>query len=265
MGTLEGWLPRAAQSLRGGRSRTGPGALFGLSESTNMRYVKQYKLFWIAAIAAGLARLRLPVASAQVESLADWPTKQYAPPLPVDKKATFPQIGTVLRTGQFDGPDDVQAFTDLYVKRYFPLITNKDMERGSREDVIGKLRGDFGRLDRLRGTDTFNTLTDITLDFMRKIALDPKWHPVVRINAVLAIGEVRSPKAVALLLEFIRKRDLHPCAQGGGHGRYGQSGRAWRAGRRGYRAARGGADGRCGEIESQESIRQPPLDAWASG
>jgi hypothetical protein len=140
--------------------------------------------------------------------MADWPTNTFAPPIVADKKVSFPQLGSVMHDGNLD-PGDVQAFTDLYVKRIFPLITNKDVERGSREDVIAKLRSDFGRLSRFPGSTAFETLVDITLDYMTKIAVDPKWHPVVRINATLALGEVRSPKAATVLLELIRK-PVHP-------------------------------------------------------
>jgi hypothetical protein len=45
---------------------------------------------------------------------------------------------------------------------------------------------------------------------MLPIVKDGKWSPPVRENALLAIGEVKSPNAVPVLLEIIKSKELHP-------------------------------------------------------
>ena len=78
----------------------------------------------------------------------------------------------------------------------------------ARNDVIPKLRTDLKALrEPAEGKEVFNKLADLTLDFMTKIAKDGQYHPAARVNAMLAIGEVNSPKAAEVLLETLGDRD----------------------------------------------------------
>jgi HEAT repeat protein len=175
-----------------------------------MRYsIQLYALLWLVGISAMLFGPTLPSACAQPESLADWSTKAKADPTPVDKKVAFPGLSTALRTGQFENAGDDQRFADLYDKRVFPNITNPKT-RGESQDVVVKLRSDFKMLGKFSDSPVRDKLEDITLEYMTPIAKDGKWQPAVRENALLAIGEIKSPKAVPVLLEFIKSRDQHP-------------------------------------------------------
>ena len=105
--------------------------------------------------------------------------------------------------------NDPPLFVNYFNKSIFPWITHPD-ERGQREDPIARLHNYFRALNRFPGSPVLAKLEEITLDYMSKTASDPKWHPTVRINAITAIGEVRSSAAVNLLMDMIRNGKLHP-------------------------------------------------------
>jgi len=168
-------------------------------------------LAWIVGLAIPFLLLKPPSAWAQADSLADWVAKEkaggFAEPLKVNNRARFNGLSAALRTGQWSDPvNDPKLFTDLFEQRIFPNITNPKA-RGEREDVITVLRSYFKQV--AAGSPVFITLTNITLAYMSKIAEDPKWHPAVRIDAVLAIGEVKSPEAVTMLLDMVRNSKLN--------------------------------------------------------
>ena len=146
-------------------------------------------------------------ACAQTESLADWSTKEY--PKLNKQNVKFLGLGSAMHDGNWQDPADEQLFADYYEKGVFPQITHYEL-RGTKDDVIGTLRSDFKRLEKFRSGPVFTKLVDITLEYMPKIALDPRWHPAARENAVLALGEVKSPKTVGVLLNLIRDPKLHP-------------------------------------------------------
>ncbi len=174
-----------------------------------MRYFnRQNAVLWLIALTAMLFGPKLPSAQAQPESLADWQTKAQ-PPLPSDRRVSFGGLVAAFHTGQFENQGDDQLFANYYEKRIFPYITDPK-KRGEREDVVTKLHNDFRALGRFPNSPVLDKLIDITLEYMAPIAKDGKWPPAVRENALLAIGEVKSPKAVPLLLEMIKNKELHP-------------------------------------------------------
>jgi hypothetical protein len=155
----------------------------------------------------------VPSACAQAESLADWSTKAQAKaftePLKANKTVRFNNLAAVLhQKGQWvDAANDPQEFNDLYEKRLFPLITHLDV-RGTKDDPVLVLHNHFKQLDADPTSPAFNALAVVTLDYMSKIASDPQWHPAVRENALLAIGEVRTPQTVDVLMKMVKSKDL---------------------------------------------------------
>ncbi len=175
-----------------------------------MRYGnRKAALAWIVGLAIPFLLLKPPSAWAQADSLADWVAKEkaggFAEPLKPNNTVRLNELSRVLRTGNFDNQAQQQLFTNLFEQRLFAHITNPKA-RGEREDVIAMLRSYFSRVPA--GSPVFDKLTEITLAYMSKIAEDPKWHPAVRIDAVLAIGEVKSPLAVTMLLKAARYGQL---------------------------------------------------------
>ena len=75
--------------------------------------------------------------------------------------------------------------------------------------MIVKLHNDYKQLDPSSPSPVRDKLTEITLEYMAAIAKDGKWPPAVRENALLAIGEVRSPQTVPVLLDMIKSKELH--------------------------------------------------------
>ena len=176
-----------------------------------MRYFNlQNALLWLVALTAMLFGPKLQSAYPQAESLADWPATAKAEQPKKAVRSPFSGLAEAMRTGQWRDPaNDPQEFTNYFQKQIFPWITHAD-KRGQREDVVIKLHNDFKALGKFPDSPVRDKLTDITLQYMAPIAKDGKWQPSVRENSLLAIGEVKSPKAVPVLLEMIKSKDLHP-------------------------------------------------------
>ncbi len=175
-----------------------------------MQYInRQCALVWFVGLSSMLIGPRVPSARAQPESLADWSTKAQAKaPIPSDRRVTFGGQMEAFHTGDFASPGDDQVFANFYQKRIFPYITDP-AKRGEREDVILKLHNDYRALAKFPVSPVRDKLTEITLEYMAPIAKDGKWPPAVRENALLAIGEVKSPQAVPVLLDMIKSKELH--------------------------------------------------------
>jgi hypothetical protein len=172
---------------------------------------RQNSFFWIIGPTILFFGLALPAARAQPESMADWRAKEkageYAEPAKSDKRLSFGMLSQTLRNGNFADGNDLQLFTDLYEKRYFPLVTHPEV-RGTKEDPVVVLRASFK--SALPGSPVADKLTEIALAYMQPITTDAKQHPAARVNAILAIGEVKSPKAVDALMQLVQDRKLHP-------------------------------------------------------
>jgi hypothetical protein len=180
-------------------------------ESALMQYYRQTTLLWFLGVAAASLGPAPPSAYAQPESMTGWSTKGYADPIKPDTTVKFGNMSEVFRTGQWVDPtNDPQQFADLYEKRLFRKITDLKTRGNPKDDPVIVLRSHIGRLAKFPGSPVFDKLVDVTLDYMQPIATDAKWHPAVRESAILAIGEVKSPKAVDALLELLKTKDLHP-------------------------------------------------------
>ena len=112
----------------------------------------------------------------------------------------FTDRGRVLRAGTFADADEEAKFAEYYNRSLFPNVTNPANRQSPRDDVIAKLRIDLKVCERSPSQQVFNKLADLTLDFMSKIAKDGQYHPAAHVNAMLAIGEVNSPKTADFLL-----------------------------------------------------------------
>ena len=92
------------------------------------------------------------------------------------------------------------------IKSVFPNVTSPTNRESPREDVILKLRADLKEAsgDKPRdGEKASRSSTSWRISpwtYMTKIANDAQYHPAARVNAMLAIGEVNSPKAAKVLL-----------------------------------------------------------------
>ncbi len=130
--------------------------------------------------------------------VAGWPDKDFTVMKP--EVVQFTDRGRVLRAGTFADADEEAKFAEYYNRSLFPNVTNPANRQSPRDDVIAKLRIDLKVCERSPSQQVFNKLADLTLDFMSKIAKDGQYHPAARVNAMLAIGEVNSPKTADFLL-----------------------------------------------------------------
>ena len=168
---------------------------------------RNWKLALLAAASVALGCIGATQQSAQAQnSVAGWADREDFTVLP-SKDVKFNTRLTVLKRGTFESDEEEQKFTEFYTQSLFPNVTKpenrqspKDDVTAKRDDVITKLRSDFKSNERAEDKQVFNKLTDLTLAYMSKIAKDGQYHPVARVNAMLAIGEVNSPKAVDILL-----------------------------------------------------------------
>ncbi len=187
------------------------------AESLKMQYFfRNWKLVlgvWAVIMLVGIA-LAQPSARAQNSSVAGWPDRddEYKPEEP-QKVSYVPD--DALRTGEFKSDEDEEKFAEFYRKSEFPKITNKtDREKVKkndpqrRDDLITKLRSDLARCEapaiKDGKTQVFDKLGGLIVAYMSKVAKSEQYHPAARMNAVLAIGEVNSPKAVAALLATLK-------------------------------------------------------------
>jgi HEAT repeat protein len=176
-----------------------------------MQYIQRNSevVLWASAIVVlGCVGLAQRAAQAQ-NSVAGWADRKnnfkVAPLDPVPPNyATV--LDRVLKTGTFTDADEEQKFADFFSKQFFPLVTRLD-NRQSKDDVGVKLRLYLNRCEKPEEKKVYDKLVDLTLEFMTKVAKDGQYHPAVRVNAMLVIGEVNSPKAVAVLLATLRDKD----------------------------------------------------------
>ncbi|MEI8373817.1 MAG: hypothetical protein WCJ35_13395 [Planctomycetota bacterium] len=161
---------------------------------------RNWKLaLWVAA-GVVLGCLGAAQQSAQAQSsVAGWPNREDFTVLP-SKDVKFNTRHTVLKRGTFESDEEEQKFAEYYNQSLFPNVTKSENRLSPKDDVLAKLRNDFKSNERAEDKQVFNKLTDLTLDYMSKITKDGRYHPVARVNAMLAIGEVNSPKAVDILL-----------------------------------------------------------------
>jgi hypothetical protein len=176
------------------------------SERLKMKQIHRNwdSIVWASAIVAlgCIAATQRPARAQNPD--AGWAAQNYK----IEKSTVvqFPQKATVLREGAFANAQQEQTFGDYYRQYLFPLITRED-NRQSPTDVIAKLRVDLRSCETRDQQQVFTTLTDLTLAYMTNIAKDSQYHPVARVNAMLTIGEVNSPKAVDVLLAAVFDRN----------------------------------------------------------
>ncbi|MCR4414667.1 MAG: HEAT repeat domain-containing protein [Thermoguttaceae bacterium] len=108
--------------------------------------------------------------------------------LPVDdsQKKRRSDIGKILRAGTFQAGEDT-AF-DVYHTTYaFARWTQPENYASIPEYRRELFRSEFAAA---RSGPVYDRLVSLTMDFMTKVVNDPGYHPVVRVNAMLAIGEL---------------------------------------------------------------------------
>jgi hypothetical protein len=155
-------------------------------------------VLWVSAIVAvGCLAATQRLAQAQ-NPLAGWPDQDFTVDKP-EKVSYIPR--DALKSGKFDDDEDAKKFENYYKKAVFPNVTNPANRQSPRDDVILRLRGELKTCEKAEDKQVFNKLADLILDYMTKIAGDSRYHPAARENAMLAIGEVNSPKAAKVLLD----------------------------------------------------------------
>jgi len=177
-----------------------------------MYYLRRYwNLTFVAWAIVALGCIALGQRTVQAQNpAAGWVAKKFTELTPAPAaEINFTNLPNVLRNGRFDSDDDEQKFTDFFNRCVFPAVTSrsnrqapKDDANGRRDDVVTRMRTYLKQCDRPE-RQVYDKLAGLTLAYMPKIANDPQYDPVARINAVLVIGEVNSPKAVEALLATV--------------------------------------------------------------
>jgi len=179
----------------------------GQRERLKMTYIhRNWNLVLLASAMVALGCLGPYQRSARAQgSVAGWPEKNFTAPPP--KPILFSARSTVLKNGTFEN-DEEEKFTEYYNQSIFPNVTNPKSRESPKDDVILKLRSDLRTCEKPQDQpqQVFNKLADLTIAYMTKVAGDSQYHPVARVNAMLAIGEVNSPKAAKVLLDTAFKR-----------------------------------------------------------
>ncbi|MGA2798249.1 MAG: hypothetical protein ABSE63_11765 [Thermoguttaceae bacterium] len=115
---------------------------------------------------------------------------------PVDQtqKNKIRDIGPTLNSGKFD-PNQPQQKEDFdnYYKTYA-------LPRWTQLSTLNSLRVYhqelFSNLSRAKSGEVHDYLNKLVLDYMGKIAKSDKYHPAVRINAMLTIGDLNSVDSI---------------------------------------------------------------------
>jgi hypothetical protein len=152
---------------------------------------------WLVFLGAAVT-----TASAQ-DAFAGWPDKKFE--FEKSEKLPFPELHQVLTNGAFDDATQEAKFADHFRRDFFPRITRLDNRQSEREDVIRLLRGYLRTARQSQQQQVFNRLVDLTLEYMTAAAQNGKINPACRVNAILAIGELNSPKAAQVLLDTVRR------------------------------------------------------------
>lgn len=142
----------------------------------------------------------------------------YDAPLPVDEKlknSAAKDIANILRAGKFANPQEQQNF-DKFYNSYFLARWTEPKNFTNLSACRKDLRNNFRTA---KSGDVFNHLNALTLDFMGKLAAANR-PPVVRVNALLQIGELNRveqsgsqspvplPEALTVLLAAVENAKL---------------------------------------------------------
>jgi hypothetical protein len=137
-----------------------------------------------------------PVAPAEIKPLPAEPEegppeKKYAT-LPVDEPQSRnkSKIGGILRAGKFASPEEQQAFDDFYTK-YF-------LARWSLQGDVASLPARRQELAthfrNAKSGEVRDHLNQLVLNFLKKL-VEGEFHPAVKVNALLMIGELNGTDA----------------------------------------------------------------------
>lgn len=119
--------------------------------------------------------------------------REYAEmPVSEDLKKSTGTINEILSKGRFGDSAERDLFDD-YFQKYF--LARWSRIKGPKGDITNfpKERRDFHNcLVRQRGgvTEVHDHLNELALDFMKKLVVGKDYHPAVRVNAMLMIGEL---------------------------------------------------------------------------
>jgi hypothetical protein len=157
------------------------------------------RVVWVAVFLA-VTSFGLAGPSARAQSVAGWPERDDFKIEQPERKPNPP--AALYRDGKFEDDNQKKSFDEYYTLSLFPNITNLN-NRQSKDDVVARIRTDLGRCANAPDQQVKNELIDLTLDYMLKKALDSHYHPVVRMNAVIAISELDSLQAAKTMMDIV--------------------------------------------------------------
>jgi hypothetical protein len=121
----------------------------------------------------------------------------------------------MLREGKFSSPDAKTELTDFYENYFLSRWTEQEGLKN-----LAKYRGELaGHCRAAKPGETRDHLTRTVLDFLKKL-VDGDYHPAVRINAMLAIGDLNRversgrdeavplPEALDVLVAYVENKKL---------------------------------------------------------
>jgi hypothetical protein len=122
------------------------------------------------------------------------PEKKYKS-LPVDEKQNRKksEIGRILRTGKFAGPEEQQSFDDFFLKYLLARWTvQSDITSlpARRQELLNYLR------THAPAAEVHDRLNRLVLDFMKSL-IGGDHHPAAKINAMLVIGDLNAVEPAA--------------------------------------------------------------------
>lgn len=166
-----------------------PETRFG--SSCDIRYPIALWVAFLAGVLAGSpaqAQLAAPGLADSIEAAEPEEPRvepNHDAPLPVDEKLKRFDISSILRAGRFANAQEQQSFDKFYNSYFLARWTEPKYFTS-----LPRYRQDLRNHFRLaKSGDVFNHLNALTLDFMGKLAAANR-PPVVRVNALLQIGEL---------------------------------------------------------------------------
>ena len=110
-------------------------------------------------------------------------------PVDQNQKKNMAAIGAILRAGKFENAGQ-QNDLDTYFKTYA-------LARWTQASALGKPLADyrkdlFNNIRQAKSGQVHDRLNDLVMEYMNNLAKSDKYHPAVRYNAMLTIGDLNS-------------------------------------------------------------------------
>ncbi len=115
-------------------------------------------------------------------------------PIDQKQKQNLASINSILRAGNFSNDQQKDDFDKYYNTYAFP--------RWTQQNALGKPLSEYHKelsshLRQAKSGQVHDHLNELALAYMNKLAKSNKYHPVVRYNAMLTIGELNSVESTS--------------------------------------------------------------------